>query len=232
VFVANRFVPNVQLTAEDSETLEFGFGIDSDDVFQANDALTLTASYYESEVRDLIDITAAVEFSASCFSPPFTPCGAGTSTSENVAAAELEGFELEASYDSDRFLSRVSYSRIKGQDKADGSDLGILTPDRLNLDLRWKLPAQRAAVGARMQVADSLERPDVNRRSGELERVEARDGYVVWDVYASWQPRFLPDVRFDLSVENIADEEYERVFAGVSEPGRNIKLAVTWQLNH
>ena len=60
--------------------------------------------------------------------------------------------------------------------------------------------------------------------------VEERDGFVVGDLYAVWEPNIqnLQGVRLDLGIDNIADADYEVVNAGVSQPGRNYKIALSW----
>jgi hemoglobin/transferrin/lactoferrin receptor protein len=154
--------------------------------------------------------------------------------SANVAAAELEGVEAEAIYDSDRFRLRASYSVVDGEitalDPATapgtgfavGDKVGTLTPARLSIDARWKLPARRLALGARLQLADDFDK--VNDPS------EERAGYAVVDLYATWRPAFAPRARLDVGVDNVLDHDYDRVFAGVSEPGRNAKVAITYAL--
>ncbi|MBA4802716.1 MAG: TonB-dependent receptor, partial [Euryhalocaulis sp.] len=57
---------------------------------------------------------------------------------------------------------------------------------------------------------------------------EIRPGYVVGDLYASWAPEALGGVRIDAGVDNVLDHDYDRVFAGVSEPGRNARIAFTY----
>jgi hemoglobin/transferrin/lactoferrin receptor protein len=227
--IVNAFVPNPDLVPEDSETLEYGIGLDFNGVLSDGDRLAIKTSYYESDVTDLIDLFVEFSFNPTCFGPPFFPCGAGVTSSRNVAEAELSGFELEGTYDSQRFFARAAYGTVDGENQANGADLGVLFPDRLNLDFRVKLPEINSSIGTRIQFADDFERKDFNSDTGLNEVVEARDDYVVFDIYATWRPAFISNIRIDASVENIADEDYERVFAGVSEPGRNIKLAVTWQ---
>ncbi|MEM6583551.1 MAG: hypothetical protein AAF699_19895, partial [Pseudomonadota bacterium] len=68
-----------------------------------------------------------------------------------------------------------------------------------------------------------------NDDTGNIELIEERDDYAVFDIYASWQPAFLASIILEASVENIGDKDYDRVFQGVSEPGRNYKFAITWQ---
>jgi len=230
VFITNEFQPNPGLVPEDSETLELGVGFDFNGVWQTGDRLSLKASHWRSDVDDLIDLTVDFAFDPTCFAPPFfAPCSAGTSSSRNVAEAELDGIEVEATYDSTRFFSRLTYGEISGENRSTGSDLGVLMPDRLNLDLRLKWPEQRLALGTRIQLADDFERREIDAGSATSTLVEARDGYAVYDLYASWRPRTLASVRIDLTIENVLDEDYERVFAGVAEPGRNLKLGLTWQ---
>ena len=233
VFVNNNFIPNPDLTPEESATTEVGLGLDFDDVFTSGDRFQAKASYYTSDVEDLINLSVNFAFDPTCFAPPFfLPCTAGTTNSANVDEAELDGFELEASYDAPRWFIRTSYSSIDGEDKSDGSDLGVLTPDRLAIDARWKLTEWNAAIGTRLQIADDFERRQFNTMTGSFDLAEQRDGYEVVDLYATWQPGFAENLRLDIGVDNVFDENYERVFAGVSEPARNFKISATWRTGY
>ncbi|OZB14524.1 MAG: hypothetical protein B7X53_13685, partial [Hyphomonas sp. 34-62-18] len=116
---------------------------------------------------------------------------------------------------------------IDGTDTTTGEDLGTLTPDRLTLDTGLKLTGWNARVGTRIQVADEFERRALS--GGSLAVAERRAGYVVLDLYGSWRPEFAPSLRIDAGIDNILDHDYDRVFAGVSEPGRNFKIALSWQ---
>ncbi len=70
--------------------------------------------------------------------------------------------------------------------------------------------------------------------AGEFTKVntpaEVRDGYTTVDVYAVIEPGegMFKGFRLDLGIDNIFDEDYEIVAAGVSEPGINYKAAVSW----
>ncbi|MEM1080157.1 MAG: TonB-dependent hemoglobin/transferrin/lactoferrin family receptor [Pseudomonadota bacterium] len=228
VFVNNNFVPNPDLVPEKAETFEFGAGVDFVDVFTNGDRFQAKASYYDSDVEDLINIAVFVTFEPTCFAPPFFPCTAGTTESSNIANAELSGFEFEAIYDSPRFLVRSTYASIDGEDSATGEDIGALTPDRFSLDGRVKVPEWNAAFGARFQYADDFDRQRLE--GGEFVTFDERDSYTVVDIYATWQPSFFRGIRIDAGIDNVFDEDYERVFAGVSEPGINPRIAVTYQV--
>ncbi len=232
VFVANDFIVNLDLGPEDSETYEFGAGVDFDSVVMDGDVFTAKASYYESEVTGLIDLVVATPF--TCFltadqiPPGSPPCGSGaafgnTSQYVNVANAEINGFELEASYDSSVFYARANYSTTDGENADTGEFLGILSPDRFFIDSGVRFDRFDVRLGSRVTVASDFD--EVNTPA------DARDGYTVGDVYLVWQPDGgrLDGLRVDLGVDNVTDADYEVVFAGVSQPGRNYKAAVSWR---
>ena len=229
VFAPNNFIPNPDLVPEDTETIEFGTGVDFRKIFHESDRLQAKISYFETDADNLINLSVNVAPDATCFAPPFfQPCTFGTSESANVDRAELEGWEGELHYDSDRFFARASFSSIEGTDVSDGSDLGSLTPDRLALNFGVKLPEWNTRLGARVQHASDFEQR-VSDGTGGFTVQDERDGYMVLDVYATYRPEFVDGLRLDLGIDNLLDEDYERVFAGVSEPGTNFKIAASWQ---
>jgi len=230
VFVNNNFVPNPALVPETSETVEFGIGIDFRDLLADGDRLQGKISHYQSDVEDLINLSVDFAFDPTCFAPPaFFPCSAGTTSSANVDSAELDGVEAEIAYESGRFYGRASFASIDGTDSATGEDVGALTPDRLALDLGLHLTDWNARIGTRLQYAGEFDRRGSDGMGG-LVIVEERDSYAVLDLYATWSPGFARGVRIDLGVDNVFDEDYERVFAGVSEPGRSFRIAATYQI--
>ena len=107
---------------------------------------------------------------------------------------------------------------LEGEDAATGAPLETLTPTRFVGDLRYDVAAWNLALGLRTEVAGPLD--DV------VDPAFARDGYTLFDVYATWRP--VDGLRVDMGVDNLADEVAERVFAGVPEPGRSGRVAVTW----
>ncbi len=229
VFAPNNFVPNPDLVPEDTETIEFGTGVDFRKIFHESDRLQAKISYFETDADNLINLSVNVAPDATCFAPPFfQPCTFGTSESANVDRAELEGWEGELHYDSERIFARASFSSIEGTDVSDGSDLGSLTPDRMALNFGVKLPEWNTRLGARVQHASDFEQR-VSNGSGGFTVQDERDGYVVFDIYATYRPDFVEGLRLDLGIDNVFDKDYERVFAGVSEPGTNFKIAASWQ---
>lgn len=229
VLSPNNFIPNPDLVPEETQTVEFGAGVDFKKIFVESDRFQAKVSYFETEADELINLSVNVVPAATCFAPPFfEPCNWGTSESANVDNAELEGWEGELHYDSDRFFARASFSSIDGTNLADGSDLGSLTPDRTAVNFGLKIPEWNSLIGARVQHAGDFEQR-VSDGAGGFTLQDERDGYIVVDLYATWRPDMVEGLRLDVGVDNIFDEDYERVFAGVSEPGTNFKIAASWQ---
>ena len=231
-FVTNFFVPNPDLVPEESQTWEVGAGVDLASVFFDGDTLTAKGSYYNSDVTNLIDLEVNIPF--TCFLTPdqlfpgAPPCGSGEafgnfSRNVNVTNAEIDGVEVEAFYDSEYFYTRANFSTIDGRDVDTGDFVGVLSPTTVFVDAGVKWPAANIRFGGRVLIAGDFN--EVN------DPVEARDGYAAGDVYAVWEPDTgaLAGLRVDRGVDNVTDADYEVVAAGVSQPGRNFKAAISWR---
>ncbi|RMF09851.1 MAG: TonB-dependent receptor [Alphaproteobacteria bacterium] len=224
--VTNNFVPNPDLGPEDAESWEIGAGLDIDNLFVDGDRLNAKASYFWSDVRNMIDLEVSIP--AGCFGAPFPPCGSGPAFGNfsryvNVRDAELDGFEFEAQYQSTYIYARANFSSLDGKDTSSGAFVGSLSPDRFFLDAGVKWPGTGVKLGGRITVAGSFDK--VN------DPTLAREGYVKGDIYAVWTLATGPleGLRIDLGVDNLADTNYEVVAAGVSQPGRNFKAAFSWR---
>ncbi len=222
--VVNRFVPNSDLKSQKTQTVEFGGGVTFNEVLDPGDLLQFKASHFIIWGEDFIDQTVnQPELFTEC--NPFIAGNCdGTTTAFNVPDAKLWGSEIEASYENDRFLVSMGFSRIDGEDEDTGAKIGSLTPDQLTLNTAVKLPEINSLVGWRMLAADKFDEVDTE--------AEERDGYAVHDIYFSWQPTdsLLQGVRVDLGIDNLFDKTYARVDTDAKEPGRNYKGLVSYTL--
>lgn len=231
-FVSNLFIGNRNLQPEESENWEVGAGLDFADLLQNGDRFTVKGSYYRNNVDNLIGLD--VNTPAGCFAPALAfiqPCGTGPafgniSQNVNIQDARISGIEIEFSYDSNLFYARGYFASIDGVDAGNGAFLeGVLQADTVYLDFGAKLPGTGLRIGARNTYAADF--TAVNQPQ------DARDSFLVSDIYAVWQPEFagLDGIRIDLGIDNIADADFEMVNAGVSQPGRNFKIALGWTQN-
>lgn len=234
VFVSNLFIANPDLVPEESTTWEVGVGVDFDGVLFDGDVFTAKASYYNSEVDNLIGLDVNTPLGCFVPSPFLPPCGSGpdfgnTSQNVNIRNAEIEGVELEFRYDAEYMYLRGALTTINGVDVETGEFLeGVLSPNTLFLDGGVKYSDWGLRVGARVLLAEEFDEFNID----PMNPVDlTRDAYAVGDIYAVWEPQVkaLEGVRVDLGVDNITDADYEVVNVGVSQPGRNFKAAVSWR---
>jgi hemoglobin/transferrin/lactoferrin receptor protein len=221
VFITNAFIPNPDLRPETSTTTEIGAAFTRGDLIASGDQLEIKGAWFQTRADDLINLGVNFAFSPTCFRPPFfQPCSAGTSFSENVADAELTGFEIAAAYRSGPFSLSGSVSKVDGEDRATGAPLGALQPVNGQVSARYRFEAWGLDAGGRVRFAGAFDQGATP--------AEDRGGFAVLDLSAGWRPGFARDVRVDVGVENVFDRDYERVFAGVSEPGRTFRIDLTW----
>jgi hemoglobin/transferrin/lactoferrin receptor protein len=226
--VQNLFIGNDALVPEESETWEVGAGFNFADLISDGDRFTFKASYYDSDVENLIGLDVNIPTGCFVASPFVPPCGTGaefgnTSQNINIADAEISGVEAEFSYTSDHFYLRGNFSTIDGVDATTGEFLeGVLSPSILFFDAGLRFADGDFRVGTRVTSASDFE--EVNDPN------QARDDYLVADLYLVVEPQDgrFEGFRLDLGVDNIGDADFEVVSAGVSQPGRNFKAALSW----
>lgn len=209
----NVFVPNPALKPETNETLEFGFGMRFVDVARDGDRLQFKVARFDVDSGDFID-------SKVDFPRPPAPC-CGTTTTVNVPDAELDGWELDGSYENEAVRVNLSYSTISGENSDTGKYLTNISPDTLRANVAWELPAWNSTIGMRATFAAEHD---------EVEDVaDERDSFNVYDLYYQW--RSTGDKKFSVNfgVDNVFNKEYSRVFANSLEPGRSYKLQVSRQ---
>jgi len=224
VNAVNSFVPNPDLDPEVSDNFEVGAGFSRNDLFTPGDGFRIKGSYFHADVENLIDIDVNFALAPGCFNPLAGPCNAGTTETVNRADAELDGFELEASYDHPRFYLLVGASTVEGKDKATGEYIGSLSPDRLTTDLGIKMPEKNLIVAIEGEFVAEFD--TVN------DPAEERGAFAIADVYLQWTPdaRLLQGLSVNLGIDNLLDTDHERVFAGVPGPGRNFKASVAYRM--
>lgn len=219
VFITNDFIPNPALRPESTQTVEIGAGYIHEGAFTGADRFEIKGAWFRTKADDLINLGVDFAFDPTCFAPPFAPCSAGTSFSENLESAELNGFEIAAMYANGPLTLTGALYKVDGENTLTGEPIGALQPLMGYLRARYEvLPT--LDLGARLGFAGDFTRTT----SAENER----SGYAALDLFAGWRPFAERRVRVDIGVENVFDADHERVFAGVSEPGRTFRVDVSW----
>jgi hemoglobin/transferrin/lactoferrin receptor protein len=228
---ANIFRPAPDLKPQEAETVEAGLGFDFTDVATAGDNLKIKGSYWHTDAENFIDLNVVA---SGCIPVPgFFDQDTCYSEFVNIEQAELDGVEIEAKYDAARWYGSLGYTHIEGIDKLSGEYLGTLQPDKIVIGAGIKVPEIWAHFGTRVTFADTMDKVnpvDHDSNPGTPDILPIRDAYNLIDIYATFEPEDGPwkGVRLDLGVDNLTDEAYEVIDAGVFEEGINYKAAISW----
>lgn len=240
----NTFIPNTGLKAQSTDTWEIGAGLEFDDVLDDGDIFQAKLGYYSTEGENFLsteviqtaDTTNPQFFPAPFLVPGFTcrafvsitvdpdGCG-GTTQVVNIPKAELDGVELEATYDTPRFRVKLAGATMDTKNKQTGDPIGIEQPDQVTADLRLKLPEIDSHVGWQATFADDHDGGSVTANS--------RDSYQLHEVYGRWRARegALTGFSIGVAAENLFDEEYQRVSSDTLEEGRSVLVDVSYTLS-
>lgn len=212
-FGANHFVPNPNLKPEQAANKEVGLRAGWDGLFTTDDRLTFDVSAFRNDVKDFIDTIVTVE---PLPGPPFV---GGTTRSENVTDARLEGFEANARYATGAWFVGLSYGQTRGHNETDDQPLADIAPDRWVLSIGLTTLPWDGSITLRTTLAEHQNQVP----SG----VQKTAGYTVYDLLTSWHPSRR--LRLDFGIGNLTDKSYRRHNAVIDEAGRNVKASLTWK---
>lgn len=211
-FGANHFVANPNLKPEKAANKELGARAGWDSLFKTDDRLTLDVSAFRNDVKDFIDTIVTV---TPLPGPPYV---GGTTRSENVTDARLQGFEANARYAAGPWFVGLGYGQTRGRNETDDQPLADIAPDRWVLRIGFTELPWNGRITLRTTLAE--------RQDHVPPGVEETAGYTVYDLLTSWFPR--DDLRLDLAVGNLTDKAYRRHNAVIDEAGRNVMASLTW----
>ncbi len=218
----NTFIPSPNLKPEEANNIEFIADFNTHDVFTGQDRFGINAAVFYNNIDNFIEQSVDNPVFTSLPSPPFFSVDAGNTTHNNVDEARLKGFELTFNYGLNDFNAALSYGQTRGEDKQTGENLNGIPADKWVLDLSQRIFKRSIKTGLRVSHIETQ-----NRTPSD----DSRDynHYTLADIYASWQSVAMPDLKLDLSANNLFDQYYRVAFQELYMPGRDVRLAVRYQ---
>ena len=202
-FFDGRFIGNAELSPERSESWEVGI-----DQLLAEGAITLSATYFDSRLKDEIYTTfPAPDFIA-------TPANRDT-------LSKQQGVELSAKAQlNDQITFDAAYSWLDA--KENGVEEVRRPGDIASAALNWTAPDN--AASATLVVRYNGATDDVAFTDPSfIPVIERLDSYTLINLNA--EVRLTEHLRLFGRVENLLDETYEQVFSFVS-PGRSAAIGI------
>jgi hemoglobin/transferrin/lactoferrin receptor protein len=187
------FLPNPNLRPEVGKNKELGLNLKYDGIFAANDSFRGKFNLFRNEIDGYIDLVASTPV-------PVPPFGSFSQffQYQNIAHAQIEGFEAETMYDAGLWYVGVAGHLIRGKNVATNVGLATITPRKITttggvrlLDRRLILAAQWSSFGANNDVP-----------AGYLPAT----GYELVNLYLTWHA--TKDIMFTASIDNLLNQYY------------------------
>ena len=230
------------LDKERDLSIRIGNILDFNNLILENDKIQVRSTLFRQRVTNEIFVTRG--FNGSICGPNKS-CPLGQSNYRNLPGKLIvKGFELEAYYDSKYWFSSATYSIQKGErDTAPQAPwmhnktyVATIAPRTATLTAGFKIPEWNIRAGWNAQFVRKQDRTGHEDRNHDglpdlgAYSLGPSSGYSLHNLFASWQPTFLPKAEVKLSVDNLFNKDY-RLYLGENTYGmaRNFKASFSYR---
>ncbi|MCC5888164.1 MAG: TonB-dependent hemoglobin/transferrin/lactoferrin family receptor [Gammaproteobacteria bacterium] len=207
-FPGNNYLPNPDLKPETARNVELGLTHVRSDVMAEGDRLRSRVAIFRNDVDDFINqVVDGIN---------------NTTRFLNVAEARIEGVELSVDYEHSAWRARVFASRLRGDDRLAGLPLESIPGDEIGVVGARRWLGGQLETGTRVIYTAAQNRVPVGPHNAPQ-----TPSHTLVDLFASWLP--TPAWRLDLRVDNLTDTSYRRHLSLINDPGRSVRLQVSWR---
>ncbi len=207
-FPGNQYLPNPDLKPETAENKEFGLTYDRRGWIHEDDRLRGRVAVFRNDIEDFIEQVVDGPAAVTRFL--------------NVDDARIDGAELSVDYEQPQWRARLFGSRLRGDDRGLDIPLQSIPADEIGMVVAVRWLDGRLETGTRLLYTAAQKRLLLGPN-----RVPKTPSHQLVDLFASWLP--TPSVRVDLRVDNLTDEAYRRHLSQINDPGRSVRLQVSWR---
>lgn len=226
------------LKAESSTQKELGLSFNANNFIAANDSTHVTLKYYQTRLKDLIEIPGRGNAPALCIGPGASSMSPGNASLADCLAAGdtakpiiIKGWALNAGWTLNTYTTQLNLAIADTEQ--DGRAIGTVRRSvasqghRLVWDNQWQA-TETLGFGYTMTAVKRL--TDVPKDEPE------RAGYMIHSLQSEWQPQAAPNLTLNLAVHNLFDKKYAEhttlysdTTGIVAEAGRDVRLSATYQ---
>lgn len=225
---------SLDLEKETSNNFETGFTLAGNDLVVAGDGAALKTTAFYNKISNLIISNSNLPYGTLKKDWP--------TYFSNVDKATIYGIEIEGSYETDRFFSRLGYTALKGTNDTDNEDLNSIPAHKLSLTLGGRHPDYWLEYGAKINFVGSagagvVSADETNRPLDPGERRKTSEGsasYQTVDLFASWKPKEgkFAGLEATFGVDNLFDEDYRDNQTPDRSTGRSFKFTLAKQFDY
>ena len=227
---------NSNLKAEEGDNAEVGITTTLRDLTTSNDALQLSAKYFETNIENYIEFVRAggSRVGLNCATGELGGSCQGVINKDEDY--KIKGVELAADYKADNFSMGLSYARARSKGEETGYNISSVSGsssesgDKYLVNLGYA-PTETTELGWRSTYVASV----MPNTAGDDVK---KPNYDVHDIYMSYTPTQVEGLKATLGVYNLFDETYASHASRNNalddnytdfEMGRNIKTSLTYQ---
>jgi hemoglobin/transferrin/lactoferrin receptor protein len=205
------FQPNPNLRPEVGKNKEIGFNLRKNDLWTAGDSFRGKLNFFRNDISDFIDLVSFGPPASFPSGPPPAPLITVLPflQYQNIAAARIQGIELETMYDAGGWFAGVAGSYQDGKNLQTGFGLYSVPPQKLTttagvrlLDRTLVLSVMWTSAGANRNIPPTY---------------TPATGYDLVNLYAQYQP--TRDLTLNFSVENLLNQYYRPYAIPVGSAG-------------
>lgn len=202
-FFSFGFLPNPDLKAEVGKNKEIGVNLRFNDIFAKGDKFRAKANLYRNDVSDYIEIDYMTAAVPACAAAGWMLCY----QYQNVAEAQLQGFEFESMYDAGYWFLGFNATVSSGDNQTDNQPLVSVMPNNVATTLGTRLFDKRLQASVRWQwvAAKTAEDLPSTYTASQLEELVTPSFNLV-NAYLSYQATEWVTAQFAL--ENLLNEQY------------------------
>ncbi|MEM0910800.1 MAG: TonB-dependent receptor [Pseudomonadota bacterium] len=228
-------VPNPDIEEETGLNMEFSFAYQSS--LNENSVISVGGTFFRTQIDNYIFDYAP---------PPNTVMA--RSWKDNIGDMEIDGFETYVEYEYEGFNILATFSRAESELDAfaeysslQGARLDRQQGDTISLVAHYEFDNPGLVLNWEMLNVDDVD-AGIDLDGASLDN--SKDGFTVHNVSARWEPQSIQGLTFIAGVDNLFDEffasqssrtgtSFHPVFGPLYlldyEPGRNIKLTISYQ---
>ncbi|MFG1478088.1 TonB-dependent hemoglobin/transferrin/lactoferrin family receptor [Xanthobacter sp. V4C-4] len=210
------FLPNPELQAEVGKNKEIGVNIKYNDLFMKGDKIRAKANLYRNDVSNYIDIDYMTGAVPACAAAGWTLCY----QYQNVAEAQLQGFEFESMYDTGLWFAGFNATVSSGDNQTDGQPLTSVMPNTVATTLGTRLFDRRLQASVRWQWVAAKTEADLPAGSA----IEPTPSFNLVNAYLAYQATEWVSAQFAL--ENLLNEQYTQYQQFVPSAGITFKAGL------
>lgn len=219
-FIAdNFFIPNLELQAEKSRTIEFSQSFEKS--FSSNDLLKVTYQRYWTHFENYIYLE---KIDRAIFDGEN-----GTTQFVNAKDVSLSGHEISSSYMFDQVEFQLAYSKIRAINKSLNTYVETLPADQFNYGISYYLDRFDVQIG--YLGIHALKQDRINRQT--TQRTDETPGYFTHNIYANkkFTQGVLDGFKLSVRIDNLTNRVYRKHTSNIVETGKDYKLSLEYGFN-